>query len=126
MYFVDWAVPNAHPKIVWRCLLANKMFVLLPVAGCRRQCVFGARSVFVQSAVCQRDDDMHDYQRRNYAMLLEVAEFTRFTKPTIADPKTSCEVIIALAFERRDAVDLMMTHCFRVVAPNVLSQRTMD
>lgn len=69
---------------------------------------------------------MHDYQRRNYAMLLEVAEFTRFTKPTIAAPKTSCEVIIALAFERRDAVDLMMTHCFRVVAPNVLSQRTMD
>lgn len=45
----------------------------------------------------------------NYVMLLEDADFRSFTDRAITDPKTSIEVMVALALDSREAVDAMMT-----------------
>jgi len=45
----------------------------------------------------------------NYVMLLEDNDFRSFTDRTITDPKTSIEVMVALALDSREAVDAMMT-----------------
>lgn len=84
-----------------------QIFVNLPVKNLQRSVEFFTALGYTfnpqftdENATCMIIDDGHIY-----AMLLVEPFFQTFTPKPISDAKTSTEVLIALSFDSRDAVD---------------------
>ena len=91
--------------------MAKMIFVNLPVTDLPRA------TAFYQAIGATRNEQFSDhtascmvFSDTIHTMLLTHDKFRQFTPKTIADAKTSSEVLICISAESRDAVDDMTPH----------------
>ena len=86
--------------------MAKLIFVNLPVADLARA------TAFYQAVGAEKNPQFSDetassmvFSETIHAMLLTHDKFSQFTRKKIADARTSCEVLICLSADSREAVD---------------------
>ena len=90
--------------------MSIKMFVNVPIRKLSESVRFwGALGFAFNPQFTSETTTCMIVSEDNYVMLLEDADFRSFTDRAITDPKTSIEVMVALALDSREAVDAMMT-----------------
>jgi predicted lactoylglutathione lyase len=86
--------------------MTKMIFVNLPVSNLARA------TAFYQAVGAAKNDQFSDdtascmvFSETIHAMLLTHDKFRQFTSKKIADAKTSCEVLICISADSRDAID---------------------
>jgi uncharacterized protein len=86
--------------------MTKMIFVNLPVSNLARA------TAFYQAVGAAKNDQFSDdtascmvFSETIHAMLLTHDKFRQFTSKKIADAKTSCEVLICVSADSRDAID---------------------
>ena len=86
--------------------MAKMIFVNLPVSNLARA------TAFYQAVGAAKNDQFSDdtascmvFSETIHAMLLTHDKFRQFTSKKIADAKTSCEVLICISADSRNAID---------------------
>ena len=89
--------------------MAKMIFVNLPVTD------LGRATAFYQAVGAEKNAQFCDgtascmvFSETIHAMLLTHDKFSQFTRKKIADARTSCEVLICLSADSREAVDDMI------------------
>jgi uncharacterized protein len=93
---LEWSLP----------VMTKMIFVNLPVSNLARA------TAFYQAVGAAKNDQFSDdtascmvFSETIHAMLLTHDKFRQFTSKKIADAKTSCEVLICISADSRDAID---------------------
>ena len=89
--------------------MAKMIFVNLPVSDLPRATAFyEAIGAVKNDKFCDGTASCMVFSETIFAMLLTHEKFMQFSPKKIADTKTSCEVLICISADSRDAVDDMV------------------
>jgi len=89
--------------------MATKMFVSLAVKNLKASKAFFEGIGFSFNADFTNDEAAcMVISDSSFVMLLPKEKFTQFTSKEIADPKKTCQVIVALSAEDRESVDQLI------------------